>query len=266
MPPRGQMAEGGGSILYFASDLLNVPELITDPLLCLSFPWISLGLQAPGSHSEAVLRWKVSLRGGLERAPGSWAFFLPPELDSWPRTLLLDPGHLWLGELPSNLGGLPGVSPIKIKGISAPWGKPTYGLRNLALRGRLPLSFLLLGKRGSRWPSPGLSAPSRGGNPLSPSFCVRPVICCGPRVPGAPLGAGTPMALGSAKVVFAAAPLSPSPVRRVAATDSWIPSPQDCANPPSSQFRPVPHLGSSNLFSGIILQPHHSREGKPRSG
>lgn len=177
---------------------------------------------------------------GLERAPGSWAFFLPPELDSWPRTLLLDPGHLWLGELTSNLGGLPGVSPVKIKGISAPWGRPTYGLRNLALSGRLPLSFLLLGKRGSRWPSPGFSAQSRGGDPLSPSCCVRPVICCGPRVPGAPLGAGPPMALGSAQIVFAAASLSPSPVRRVAATGPWIPSPRDCANPPSSQLRPVP--------------------------
>lgn len=71
MPPRGHMAEGGGSILYFASDLLNVPEQITDPLLCLSFPWISLGLQASGSHSKAALQWKVSLWGGLEQAPGS---------------------------------------------------------------------------------------------------------------------------------------------------------------------------------------------------
>lgn len=125
MPPRGQMAEGGGSILYFASDLLNVPEPITGSLLCLSFPWISLGLQAPGSHSKAVLRWKVSRWGGFSGHQDPGLFFLPPELDSWPRTLLLDPGHLWLGEWNSNLGGLPGVSPIKIKGISAPWDRPT---------------------------------------------------------------------------------------------------------------------------------------------
>lgn len=45
MPPRGQMTEERGS-LYFASNLLNVPEQITAPLLCLSFSQISLELQA----------------------------------------------------------------------------------------------------------------------------------------------------------------------------------------------------------------------------
>lgn len=66
MPPRGQTAEEGGS-MYLASDLLSVPEQITAPLLCLSFPWIFLELQAPGSHSKAVPQWKVCLWEGVSR-------------------------------------------------------------------------------------------------------------------------------------------------------------------------------------------------------
>lgn len=106
----------------------------------------------------------------------------------------------------------------------------------LRVWGRLPLSFLLLGKRGSRWPSPRLWV---GLAPNGEELCQ---ACDLLWALGAwrPLGAGPPVALGSAQVVFAAASRSPSPVRRVAATGSWIPSPRDCANPPGSQLRPVP--------------------------
>lgn len=173
-------------------------------------------------------------------------FFPPARVGQLAQDIAARP-RPWLGECTSNLGGLPGVSLIKIKGISAPWDIPSYGLRNLVLRvwGRLPLSILFLGKRGSRWPSPRLwvgLAPNGEEAALSlrPSCCVRPVIFCGPWSAWHPLGVGPPVALGSAQVVFAAASQSPSPVRGVAATGSWIPSPWNCANHPGSQLRPVP--------------------------
>lgn len=144
------MAEGGGSILYFASDLLNVPQPITPPLQCLSFPWISPGLQAPGSHSKAVLRWKVSHRGGFS---GYQGFFPPAGVGQLAQDIAARPRASLAGRVDLTLG-LPAVSPVQIKGLSTPWGIPTHGLGNLVLR--LPLSFLLLGKRGVGWPSPRL--------------------------------------------------------------------------------------------------------------